>query len=156
MTARDASTAKRDVLDHLIGTGDMDIRRSAILDIAPTPLPHDFDFGRVEGMMLALAVGDSLGNAIEGILPADQRQHYGEITDYLPNPYAATRGVPTDDTQLAFWTLEQMIVDGGLVPDLVAARFCQDTIFGIGRAVREFVRNCRSGLSISPCSAPGY
>ena len=104
MTARDASAAKRDVFDHLIGTGDMDIRRSAILDVAPPPLPHDFDFGRVEGMMLALAVGDSLGNTTEGMLPAKRRRRYGEITDYLPNPYAGTRGVPSDDTSLLRWT----------------------------------------------------
>ena len=98
MTARDASAAKRDIFDHLIGAGDMDIRRSAMLHVAPPPLPHDFDFGRVEGMMLTLAVGDSLGNTTEGMFPAERRRRYGEITDYLPNPYGGIRGVPSDDT----------------------------------------------------------
>ena len=107
-----ASTANRDVFDHLIETGDIDLKRGALFAVTPPPLPRDFDFGRVEGMMLALAVGDSLGNTTEGMLPADRRWDCGEITDYLPNPYAATRGVPSDDTQLAFWTLEQMIADG--------------------------------------------
>jgi hypothetical protein len=90
VTARDASAVKRDVFDHLIGTGDMDIRRSAILDVAPPPLLRDFDFGRVEGMMLALAIGEALGNTTEGMLPAERRRRHGEITDYLPNAYAGS------------------------------------------------------------------
>jgi len=106
------STVNRDVFDHLIETGDTDLKRGAIFAVTPPPLPRDFDFGRVEGMMLALAVGDALGNTTEGMTPAERRRRHGEITDYLPNPYAATRGVPSDDTQLAFWTLEQMIADG--------------------------------------------
>ena len=79
MAARDgASAAKRDVFYHLVDAGDMDIKRSAILDVAPPPLSHDFDFARVEGMMLALAVGDSLGNTTEGMTPAERRRRYGE------------------------------------------------------------------------------
>jgi len=154
VAARDgASAADRNVFDHLIEIGDINLKRGAIFGVTPEPLPHDFDFGCIEGMMLALAVGDALGNTTEGMLPAEGRRRHGEITDYLPNPYAGTRGVPSDDTQLAFWTLEQMIADGGLVPEHVAARFCQDTIFGIGRGVREFVRNYPSGLPWYQCGA---
>jgi len=55
----------------------------------------------------------------------------------VPEP----RGFPSDDTQLAFWTLEQLLVDDGLVPDHLAARFCRDHIFGIGSTVRDFIQN---------------
>ena len=44
-------------------------------------------------------------------------------------------GLPSDDSQLAFWTLEQMLADGGFVPANVAARFARGQIFGIGQAV---------------------
>jgi ADP-ribosylglycohydrolase len=48
-------------------------------------------------------------------------------------------GLPSDDTQLAFWTLEQLIEDGGLVPRNLARRFCSDQIFGLGSTVRAFL-----------------
>lgn len=68
--------------------------------------------------MLGMAIGDSLGNTSEGQLPEERSRTFGTIRDYLPNHHvkgaatAATgrpKGYPTDDTQLAFWTLEQML-----------------------------------------------
>ena len=97
-------------------------------------------------MLLGLAVGDALGITSEGLLPADRRQLFGEIRDYLPNRYTGKEeGYPSDDTQLAFWTLEQMLEDDGFDPDRVAARFCQGKIFGLGSTVRGFLRNYKGG-----------
>ncbi len=137
-----------DALSMLFETHQIDVGRGAIFDLAPGPMPATMDWGRVEGMMLGLAVGDSLGCTSESLTPHERRSRHGEIRDYLPNRYADGRpvGLPSDDTQLAFWTLEQMIADQGLNPDHVAARFCRDKIFGIGRAVEEFVRSCRPGV----------
>ena len=79
------------------------------------------------------------------MLPQSRRRHYREIRDYLPNrhvqlqPGERPRGYPSDDTLLAFWTLEQLIADGGLETEHVVRRFCRDRIFGIGSAVRGFV-----------------
>ena len=42
---------------------------------------------------------------------------------------------------MAFWTLEQLLQDGGLDPAHLAERFCRDQIFGIGTAVAEFTRS---------------
>jgi ADP-ribosylglycohydrolase len=93
-------------------------------------------------MMLGLAVGDALGITTEGQLPHERRAYHGEISDYLPNKHVhERRGFPSDDTQLAFWTLEQLLADDGLDPDHLAARFCRDHIFGIGGTVRDFIRN---------------
>jgi hypothetical protein len=50
-------------------------------------------------------------------------------------------GVPTDDTQLTFWTLEQLIQDNGLIPDNLARSFCRRRIIGLGSTVHEFIRN---------------
>ncbi len=168
---------KREILDYLFQTGQINIKRGQIFDIDLPPMPPSFfDFNRVEGMMLGLAIGDALGVTTEGMLPryrqkisgslqrtqqqinqSHQRNiqdyanqplqkldnHYWEIRDYLPNKYANNQciGIPSDDTQLAFWTLEQAIADGGFNPENLAERFSQHRIFGIGATVRKFLIN---------------
>jgi ADP-ribosylglycohydrolase len=137
----------RQRLASLFETGGIDLGRGALFDSGPQPLPEGLDYGRVEGMMLGLAIGDALGNTTEGLLPHGRRAAYGEIRDYLPNLYADYRpvGLPSDDTQLAFWTLEQMTEDRGFHPERVAERFCREPIFGLGSSVRRFLDNYRAG-----------
>jgi len=137
----------RERLEALFETGGIDLRRGDLFDSAPHPMPADLDFGRVEGMMLGLAIGDALGNTTESLLPHQRRATYGEIRDYLPNVYADLRpvGLPSDDTQLAFWTLEQMIEDQGFCPQRVAERFCRQPIFGLGSTVGRFLDRYRAG-----------
>ena len=95
--------------------------------------------------MLGLAIGGSLGAASEGMLPAESRRRYGEIRRYLPTRFSDSRavGVPTGDTQLSFWTLEQLIIDRGLIPENLARRFCEYRIRGMGNTTRAFTRNCK-------------
>ena len=50
-------------------------------------------------------------------------------------------GAATDDTQLAFFTLEGLLTKGGLDPDDLAQRFCRERIWGIGGSTKEFIRN---------------
>lgn len=139
-------SGNRRILERLFETGEIHLKRSPMFDESPDPTPVCTDYDRVEGMMLGLAIGDSLGRTTESMLPGERRDAYGEIRDYLPNRYVeGLKGVPSDDTQLAFWTLGQMIQDRGFRPDRVAGRFCGKRIFGIGSAVREFVRNFKSG-----------
>jgi ADP-ribosylglycohydrolase len=140
-------TTNRETLGHLFASELIDLHRSPLFDQAPGPMPARVPFDRIEGMLLGLAIGDALGATTEGQLPHVRRQRFGEIRDYLPNRHAGNRavGVPSDDSQLAFWTLEQMIADRGFVPEHVAERFCRQQIFGIGKAVSEFVANYRSG-----------
>ena len=113
----------------------------------PAPDGGPVGWKRVAGMLVGLAVGDSLGNTSESQVPQQRRATHGEIRDYLPNWHAEGRlvGLPSDDTQLAFWTLEQLIEDGALVPERLAKRFSSGSIFGMGQTVRAFVDAVRGG-----------
>ena len=100
---------------------------------------------RVRGMLLGLAIGDALGNTSEGMLPLERKLKYGEIRDYLPNRYSDGRrvGLPSDDTQLAFWLLEHLLEHRRVEPDTLAALFCSRRIFGIGSTMQAFVQEWR-------------
>lgn len=141
------------LLDGFLEAGAIRMARGPLLGEAPGPAPAGFDFGRVEGMLLGLAIGDALGNTTEGMPPSQRAASYGEVRDYLPNRYAGGRrvGVPSDDSQLAFWTLEQLVADRGLDPAHLARRFSQGQIFGIGQSVLQFLANYRSGLPWYAC-----
>jgi ADP-ribosylglycohydrolase len=79
--------------------------------------------------------------------PEDREAKYGEIRDYRPNLHMEGRrvGLPSDDTQMAFWTLRRLNEDGGLLPVAVAREFCSHRILGIGRSVLDFTRRFKSG-----------
>jgi ADP-ribosyl-[dinitrogen reductase] hydrolase len=129
----------RPLFDRLVADGRLNMVRTF-----DEPAPHlgrPVDPDRVRGVLLGLAIGDALGNTSESLNPRERRTRYGEIRGYLPNRYAEGRRVrlPSDDTQLAFWTLEHLIEnDGRLRPALLAKMFTERQIFGIGRTVEEF------------------
>lgn len=103
---------------------------------------------RIAGALLALAIGDALGNTSESLVPHERREEYGEIRDYLPNRRADGRhvGLPSDDTQLAFWTLEHLLEHDRIVPDRLAATFADGRrIYGLGRTVRAFLERYERG-----------
>lgn len=133
--------ANRTELERLFATGGIDIKRGRIFDEPPGPMPASVPFDKLEGMMLGLAVGDALGNPTESMTAEQRSGNYPEIRDYTKNKLGGNTGLPSDDSQLAFWTLEQLLADNGLVPDHLAARFCKDRIYGIGKTMREFIRN---------------
>lgn len=128
-------------LDQLFADEAIRLKRGAIFDQVPATLSPDPD--RLSGMMLGLAAGDSLGAPSESMTPGHRRAAYREIRDYLPNRYADNRpvGTPTDDSQMAFWTLEQLVEDGQYIPDALAKKFSERRIYGIGRNVRQFIAN---------------
>ncbi|HEY5996190.1 MAG TPA: ADP-ribosylglycohydrolase family protein, partial [Candidatus Deferrimicrobiaceae bacterium] len=150
---RPKANDSRDELIQLFERNGIDIKRGPIFDEAPALPEGGIPFDRFEGMMLGLAVGDALGNTSESIAPAERRLAHGEIRDYLPNRRAGGRrvGLPSDDTQLAFWTLDQMLDDGGkLVPGNIARRFLSSgRIFGMGATMRQFLANYRQVTSWS-------
>ena len=131
------------VLDWLFDAGKIDLRRSARLELAPPLHAAPVPWERVEGMLLGLAIGDALGNTSESKTPPERRMRYGEIRDYLPDRHAAGAavGLPSDDSQLAFWLLEQLNADGELLPEQLARRFTRQQIFGIGSTVQKFLVN---------------
>ena len=126
----------------------MKIRWDDFLERAPEAIPSEVNLpDRVEGMMLGLAMGDSLGNTSESMLPNRRDAAYGHIDNYLPNRHANSQriGLPSDDTQMAFWTLEHLLLEGGLEPQYLGAAFARRQIYGIGKSVREFLTNFKSG-----------
>lgn len=137
--------SNRATFDRLLAAGE--------IDIAPGPLfgrdlaPLTADAARVEGMLLGLAIGDALGRPASGMVPDARRRQLGEVRDYLPNPQAGGRavGLPSDETQLAFWTLEQLVKDGGLRPQRLMARLAAGRVFGIGPTTREALEAGRVG-----------
>jgi ADP-ribosyl-[dinitrogen reductase] hydrolase len=111
---------------------------------------------RVRGMLLGLALGDSLGNTSEGMTPAERRDVYGtpygdelgDLRDYLPNRRedGLVVGLPSDDTQLAFWTVESLLRRRGFDPVDLADTFTrQHRIYGIGSTVTAFLLAYRFG-----------
>ena len=133
------------LLRQLLAEGGIDLRRGELFDRPPAPLPPSLSWDRVEGMLLGLAIGDALGNTTESMRPADRGERYGEVRDYIPRWRGKELARPTDDTQLAFWTLDQLLVDRGFVPHRLAQRFASERIFGIGQAVSQAVEAVRLG-----------
>ena len=133
-----------ELLKEQLAKGRIRMQDGEILHQSPLPLPDHFNFEKVEGMLLGLAVGDSLGATTEGRKPAQRFSIHGEITDYLSGSSYRANGGVTDDTQLSFWTLEQLIDDSGLIPDNLAKKFCKNRIYGIGGTTKEFLRNYKN------------
>ncbi|MBL0939022.1 MAG: ADP-ribosylglycohydrolase family protein [Gemmatimonadaceae bacterium] len=124
----------------------LDRERLAILPPAP-PVDAPDLADRVRGMLLGVAIGDALGNRTESMNPAEREAEFGRITGYLPSKFAGGKeaGTPSDDTQLTFRAVEQLLNDGALDPDELAFRIANDRIFGIGRATRDFCNALRTG-----------
>lgn len=101
----------------LIEDGRLAVNRAAVLELKVPLVSHPVDFDRVAGMMLGLAIGDALGNTSEAQVPRQRRKVHGEIRDYIPNRHAGLRavGLPSDDSQLAFWTLEHLVEHGQIL-----------------------------------------
>jgi ADP-ribosyl-[dinitrogen reductase] hydrolase len=131
------------MLDGLIAQGRLRVPPGALVALGvPTPR-GTVAFERVQGMLLGLAIGDSLGNPTEGRLPHTRHP----MRDYEPNRYAGGRaiGLPSDDTQLAFWTLEHLLEHGRIVPERLLATFAERRIFGIGHTVAAACRAFHDG-----------
>jgi ADP-ribosyl-[dinitrogen reductase] hydrolase len=96
---------------------------------------------RVRGMLLGIAIGDALGNTSESMNPSERTAEYGTIRNYLPNRHAGGRavGLPSDDSQLTFWTVEHLLETGRLDPAALMDRFATSQIYGIGRATGEAI-----------------
>lgn len=135
------ASSNRVVLDRLFAEKGICLEKGSLFGQARGPMPASLDFDRIEGMLLGLAIGDALGNTTENQTPDTRMGRHGEIRNYLPNSHARGQlvGMPSDDTQLAFWTLEQMLIDGRFDPAQTAKAFCSRQIYGIGSAVQEFV-----------------
>lgn len=133
------------IFEELLLDKKIDIRDSVLFD-TPVKCKEEVNFDKIEGMMLGLAVGDSLGNTTESMMPQDRLKKHSIVTDYLLNKYGrAKKGFPSDDTQMTAWTLDRILKDNDYVPEKVASAFTGKKIFGIGSTVSEFLRNIYAG-----------
>jgi ADP-ribosylglycohydrolase len=148
LTVKPPERRGRGLFERLVAEGRLAIAPSVLFQSSPPALQGPVTRDRVRGMLLGLAIGDALGNTTESLWPWLRRFCVGEIRSYLPNWRASGRrvGLPSDDTQLAFWTVEQLVEDGQLDADELAQRFVTRPIFGMGRSVRCFRRNIAAGL----------
>ena len=141
----------------LAKAGRLKVRWHTRLDVAPAAIPDGVDLAdKIEGMLLGLAIGDSLGNTSESRSPADRARDLGWIDGYLPNRHAGGRrvGLPSDDTQMAFCTIEHLLATGRLEPQLLGEAFATRPIYGIGSSVRSFLAQFKTGLPWDRCGAP--
>jgi hypothetical protein len=77
------------MLDQLIAQGRLRLAPGALAALGVPPPLGRVPFDRVEGMLLGLAIGDSLGNTTEGQLPSSRRH----IRYCEPNRHAGSRAV---------------------------------------------------------------
>ena len=121
----------------------------------PPPLGAAFSADKVAGMLLGVAIGDALGRPTEAMIPARRRTLHGEVRDYHRHYRSPVRrgeavlGAPSDDTQMTFWTLAQLLDDGGhLEPAHLSDRLARGgrILIGGGQTVRAFCANVARGL----------
>ncbi len=80
------------------------------------------------------------------------RIEYKSISSCARNAaHGAARGYPSDDTQLAFWTLEHLLEHGRIVPEELLRTFASRRIFGIGSTVRDANHRFLAGLHWTEC-----
>ncbi|WP_457751536.1 ADP-ribosylglycohydrolase family protein [Thermococcus sp.] len=118
------------IMEILFEKGLLEIERSRLLYSSPNSL-NEIRLDKVEGLLVGIAIGDALGVPIEGKIPVR-----GEVVKgYLPRAHI------TDDTQMAFWTLEVILKCNWLNPEVLADRYTKERIIGIGRTVKRFIKN---------------
>lgn len=144
----------KSLFEKLLQESRIQVEPSPFFSQSPVLSVDTINFDRFKAMMLGLAIGDALGNTTEEQLPAQRTSQYGEIRDYLPSTHADNKplGVPSDDSQMSFWTLEQILTDGSLDMDKLAQRFATETIFGIGGTVVDFRKNFTAGSPWYACA----
>ncbi|BDB98548.1 ADP-ribosylglycohydrolase family protein [Saccharolobus caldissimus] len=106
---------------------------------------------KIEGMLLGVAIGDSLGNAIELMDPNARLRRYGFIEDYVSSLGGKRMGLPSDDTQLTFDTVKVILEDGYLNPEKLAKTFFSHEIYGIGFSTSEARDRYHRGMKWYEC-----
>lgn len=137
----------RRLLQGLLEQGRVHMKPLSLMDTGGA-VRRDGLADRVAGMLYGLAIGDALGNTTEGMSPAKRQGLHGEVRDYLPNSAAQGRavGLPTDDTQLAFWTIESLLEHDRLDVDALARKFGASRVHGIGRTMEQFLSQHGKGM----------
>ncbi|HNY12761.1 MAG TPA: ADP-ribosylglycohydrolase family protein, partial [Candidatus Wallbacteria bacterium] len=127
------------IFEELLKAGKIKVRESNLFNV-PVEIKTAVNFDKIEGMLLGVAIGDSLGFPTENMQPHERLKAHGEVIDYLPIG-DETRGVPSDETQFTMWTLEQIIKDGYFDAEAAAGSFLNKKILGMSKTIKEFLTN---------------
>ena len=104
---------------------------------------------RFVGALLGGAIGDALGQPVEGMSPPAIRARYGRLTEYQrwPGWKEGPIGTVTDDTQMTMCVAECLTARGFLDPEDLARRFVAWLPHGRGkgRTTTEAVRRLQAG-----------
>lgn len=140
-------------LASLFAAHDIDLRRGALFDRSPGPVDGGPGFDRAAGMLLGLAIGDALGHPATALPPAERAAAWGDVADYRPAAHAggAAVGLPSAITQLAFWTLDDLVAAGRFRPKRVVDRWCAQPLFGPDATVLGAVRDAKAGVPWHRC-----
>ena len=140
------AAANLNTLEEFFENRTIRLKRGSLFEVDQSPISPKVSFDKIEGMLLGLAIGDALGITTEGMTPGSRRSQYGEIRDYLPNKYTGRHlGYPSDDSQMAFWTLDHLNQHHGLNPEALGFRFAKGHLYGIGATVRGFQSFIKGG-----------
>ncbi len=125
------------MLRQLWSRGEIALPRAAIFDEAPrAPSLTELQTGqRIEGMLLGIAVGDSLGHSTEWQFdPETRHQQFGTIVSHVPDRDGRL-GRISDDTQMSLWTVERLLARGHFDFDDLTSCFVnrRDQIVGRGK-----------------------
>jgi ribA/ribD-fused uncharacterized protein len=139
--AAQTPSVNRAIVDWLFASGRLDLRRSAFLDSQPPAHAAPIPWSRVEGMLLGLAIGDALGNTSEAqfpwtavwLIPPPSATFCPTVT-----PTTSASALPSDDSQMAFWLLDQVNQDEACARALWRSVSAPNASFGIGSTVRAF------------------
>jgi ADP-ribosylglycohydrolase len=159
-TLFDLNPSPRELLQQLWSQGDIAVQQDAVFDRDPEALPlEDLRAAqRVEGMLLGIAVGDSLGHSTEWQYdPETRHQQFGTIVDHVPDRQGRI-GRVSDDTQMSFWTVERLLARGHFDFDDLASCFVnrRKRIVGRGKntsaALERHAQRLRTGTpSLAGC-----
>ncbi len=113
-TLFDMTPSSRQLLQQLWSRGEIALGPGSIFakDPAALPLAELRADERIEGMLLGIAIGDSLGHSTEWQFdPETRHREFGTIVDHVPDRNGRI-GRISDDTQMSFWTVERLLKRG--------------------------------------------
>jgi ADP-ribosylglycohydrolase len=102
---------------------------------------------RFRASLLCLAIGDALGNPVEGLSPDAIQKSFGCVVNYEERWEAP--GTYTDDTELTLCTAESIIGVQAFSLDDIARRFCEwlPNARSFGMATQAAIVNLSEGIS---------
>lgn len=105
---------------------------------------------KVRACFLGIAIGDALGQPVEGMPASLIEREFGRITSYFNLPDDdEPPGTCTDDTQLSLAVARGLIAAGGFDLDAIAAAHCAEfhkSVAGWGDTTREAVARMVNGV----------